>query len=83
MTDIDKHLPGGASEAELREQLEQSRIEADALRARLHGIEAAQLVTRQQFVVGMGEVVPGSCGRALQGQRIGPQERRQAFDMQR
>ena len=31
----------------------------------------------------LGEVVPGSCGRALQGQRIGPQERRQAFDMQR
>ena len=27
----------------------------------------------------LGTVVAGSCGRALQGQRIGPQERRQAF----
>jgi hypothetical protein len=27
----------------------------------------------------LGEVVEGSCGRILQGQRIGPQERRQAF----
>ncbi len=35
MTDTDKHLPGGASEAELREQLEQSRADADALRAEL------------------------------------------------
>jgi hypothetical protein len=27
----------------------------------------------------LGTVVAGSCGRALQGQRIGPQERHQAF----
>lgn len=27
----------------------------------------------------LGTVVAGSCGRILQGQRIGPQERRQAF----
>jgi hypothetical protein len=27
----------------------------------------------------LGAVVAGSCGRILQGQRIGPQERRQAF----
>jgi hypothetical protein len=27
----------------------------------------------------LGEVVAGSCGRVLKGQRIGPQERRQAF----
>ena len=31
----------------------------------------------------LGQVVPGSCGRALRGERIGPQERRQAFDMTR
>jgi hypothetical protein len=30
----------------------------------------------------LGTVVAGSCGRVLQGQRIGPQERRQAFLMQ-
>ena len=30
----------------------------------------------------LGDVVAGSCGRVLQGQRIGPQERRQAFLMQ-
>ncbi len=35
MTDTDNHPPGDASEAELREQLEQSRAEADALRAEL------------------------------------------------
>ncbi len=31
----------------------------------------------------LGEVVAGRCGRALQGERIGPQERRQVFRMQR
>jgi len=31
----------------------------------------------------LGEVVPGSCGQALRGERIGPQEGRQAFRMQR
>jgi hypothetical protein len=31
----------------------------------------------------LGKVVPGSCGRALRGERIGPQERHQAFDMTR
>lgn len=30
----------------------------------------------------LGEVVAGRCGRVLQGQRIGPQERRQDFLMQ-
>jgi hypothetical protein len=30
----------------------------------------------------LGTVLAGSCGRVLQGQRIGPQERRQAFLMQ-
>ncbi len=35
MTDTDTHPPGGASEADLREQLEHSRAEADALRAEL------------------------------------------------
>lgn len=31
----------------------------------------------------LGEVVAKSCGQALQGERIGPQDRRQAFRMQR
>jgi hypothetical protein len=31
----------------------------------------------------LGEVAPKSCGQALRGERIGPQERRQAFDMRR
>ena len=31
----------------------------------------------------LGEVVPGSCGQALRGERRGPQEGRQAFRMQR
>jgi hypothetical protein len=31
----------------------------------------------------LGEMVPKSCGQALRGERIGPQERRQAFDMRR
>ena len=31
----------------------------------------------------LGKVVPGSCGRAVRGERIGPQERRQAFRMER
>lgn len=31
----------------------------------------------------LGDVVAGRCGRALRGERIGPQERRQAFDMKR
>ena len=30
----------------------------------------------------LGEVVAGRCGRVLQGQRIGPHERRQDFLMQ-
>lgn len=31
----------------------------------------------------LGEVLTGSCGQTLRGERIGPQERREAFDMQR
>ena len=31
----------------------------------------------------LGEVEAGSCGRALRGERIGPLERRQSFDMKR
>jgi hypothetical protein len=31
----------------------------------------------------LGKVAPKSCGQALRGERIGPQERRQAFDMRR
>jgi hypothetical protein len=31
----------------------------------------------------LGEVALKSCGQALRGERIGPQERRQAFDMKR
>lgn len=31
----------------------------------------------------LGEVVAGSCGSAVRGERIGPQERRQAFRMER
>ncbi len=31
----------------------------------------------------LGEAVPGSCGQALRGERIGPQEGRQTFRMQR
>ncbi len=31
----------------------------------------------------LGEVVAGSCGQALRGERLGPQERGQAFDMRR
>jgi hypothetical protein len=31
----------------------------------------------------LGEVVTSSCGQTLRGERIGPQERREAFDMQR
>ena len=31
----------------------------------------------------LGEVVASSCGQALQGERIGPQEQRQTFRMQR
>ena len=31
----------------------------------------------------LGDVVAGSCGQAVRGERIGPQERRQAFDMKR
>jgi hypothetical protein len=31
----------------------------------------------------LGEVAPKSCGQAIRGERIGPQERRQAFDMKR
>lgn len=31
----------------------------------------------------LGDVVAGSCGQALRGERIGPLERRQAFEMKR
>jgi hypothetical protein len=31
----------------------------------------------------LGKVASKSCGQALRGERIGPQERRQAFDMKR
>ena len=31
----------------------------------------------------LGKVAPKSCGQALRGERIGPQERRQTFDMRR
>ena len=31
----------------------------------------------------LGEVVPGSCGQVLQGERLGPQAHRQSFRMQR
>ena len=31
----------------------------------------------------LGDVVTGSCGQAVRGERIGPQEGRQAFDMRR
>jgi hypothetical protein len=31
----------------------------------------------------LGDVVAGSCGQAVRGERIGPLERRQSFDMKR
>ena len=31
----------------------------------------------------LGDLVAGSCGQTVRGERIGPQERRQAFDMKR
>lgn len=31
----------------------------------------------------LGEVLTGSCGQTIRGERVGPQERREAFDMRR
>lgn len=31
----------------------------------------------------LGEVLTGSCGQTIRGERVGPQERRDAFDMRR